>query len=86
MSRIRLEAGHKVQLPVYYLPLQLVNKHTALVIFSNDTLGEFIYYLEGVPQRPETFRVNVDEDFLDTEKCRLIKTQSKFDCKCDMIE
>jgi hypothetical protein len=75
-TRIKLDSNHKTSIVVNYLPIQMLSKHTALIIFSNDAIGEFIYYLEGTPLRPDTFKVTVDEQFLDTDKCRFIKTQS----------
>jgi hypothetical protein len=73
-----LNARAKSPLSLTYLPLQLI-KHTAVIIFANDKVGEFIYYLEGTALLPEPFKVIVDESALDSNRCKLIKSNSKFE-------
>lgn len=71
-----LEAKAKTQISVNYLPLQLI-KHSAIIIFSNDKLGEFLYYLDGAACQPEPCKVSVDENSLDSSKIKLIKSNRK---------
>ena len=75
VTSIKLDARAKTPLPLTYLPLQLM-KHTAVIIFTNEKVGEFIYYLEGTALLPEPFKVIVDEANMDVTRCKLIKTSS----------
>lgn len=52
-------------------------KHTAVIIFTNEKVGEFLYYLEGTALLPEPFKVIVDEAKMDVARCKLIKANSK---------
>jgi hypothetical protein len=69
---INLAAKSKTELVINYLPLQYI-KHSAILIFTNEKLGEFLYYLEGVPNLPDPTRTLVDESTLDTTRIKYIK-------------
>ena len=69
---IKLAAKSKSEIVVNYLPLQYI-KHSAIIIFTNEKLGEFLYYLEGVPNLPDPTRTLVDESALDTTRIKYIK-------------
>ena len=55
-------------------------KHSAVILFTNDKLGEFLYHLEGTPISPDPKKVQVDETTLDPNKIKYIKS-SRFDDK-----
>lgn len=76
---IYLEAKGKAVITVSYLPLQSV-KHGAVLLFTNEKLGEFVYHLEGTAAQPEPIKVQVDEGALDPNKIKYIKS-SRFDDK-----
>ena len=80
IKSIKIDARAKTPLALTYLPLQLM-KHTAVLIFSNENIGEFIYYLEGTALLPEPFKVIVDEAAIDIAHCKFIKSTSKFKFK-----
>ena len=71
-----LEAKGSAKIPLNYLPLQLV-KHSAILMFQNERVGEFLYYLDGTPTLPEPCKVLVDETFLDTSHIKYIKSNRK---------
>ena len=68
-----LEAKGSAKIPLNYLPLQLV-KHSAILMFQSERVGEFLYYLDGTPTLPEPCKVLVDETFLDTSHVKYIKS------------
>lgn len=72
-SSLDLNAHGACQLKINYLPLQFM-KRTAVLVLSNEKIGEFIYYLEGNVTQPDPFKVIVDEKRLDSDKCKLIKS------------
>jgi hypothetical protein len=59
-----------------YLPLQLL-KHNAIVLLSNEKLGEFLYTLEAQAVLPEPCKIGIDESSLDPARIKLIKSNSK---------
>ncbi len=71
-----LEPKSKKKILINYLPLQLF-KHTAIILFTNDKLGEFLYNLEGTSLMPEKSKIIIDEQSLDTSKIKLIKLNRK---------
>jgi hypothetical protein len=76
IKTIRLGPKSKAQLIVNYLPLQLI-KQSAVIVFSNENIGEFLYYLEGTPSMPGPTKVGVDEQFFDSARVKHIKSNSK---------
>ena len=76
ISSIYFDSRGKQKLKISYLPLQLV-KHTGIILFTNETLGEFLYNLEGVAYMPEKSKIIVDESSLDS-RVKLIKTNRIF--------
>lgn len=70
-STIYFEPRGKQKIIISYLPLQFV-KHTAIVLFTNESMGEFLYNLEGVVSLPTKSKVRVDEPSLDS-RVKLIK-------------
>jgi hypothetical protein len=70
---IYLEAKGKAQISISYLPLQFV-KHSAVILFTNEKLGEFLYHLEGSAKQPEATKILVDENALDPNKIKFIKS------------
>jgi hypothetical protein len=75
ISTVQFDSRGKQKLKISYLPLQLV-KHSAIILFTNETLGEFLYNLEGVVSMPEKSKIIVDESNLDS-RVKLIKTNRK---------
>jgi hypothetical protein len=73
---IYLEARGKAQLIVHYLPLQFM-KHAAVVVFTNDRVGDFLYHLEGMPTTPAPIRCAVDESSLDHARIKLVNSARK---------
>ena len=67
----------KSQISISYLPLQLV-KHSAVIMFTNEKLGEFVYYLEGSAKQPDATKIQVDENVLDPNKIKYIKSSRNF--------
>ncbi|CAF0834043.1 unnamed protein product [Brachionus calyciflorus] len=76
-EKIFLNARKTAKFDINYLPLQMI-KHSAILLFSNEKMGEFLYYLEGVASLPEPTRVLVDEKSLDSARIKYIKS-SKFE-------
>lgn len=70
---IKLSPKGKSHLEVNYLPLQMI-KHSAILLFSNEKMGEFLYYLEGNAALPEPSRALVDEKNLDATKVKYLKS------------
>lgn len=73
---IYLEPKVKKQIVVSYLPLQFI-QHTGLILFSNETNGEFIYHLEGNSQLPEPSKTYIDEKSLDSDRVKIIRSTRK---------
>jgi hypothetical protein len=73
---ISLSARGKGKISINYLPLQLV-KQGGVIVFTNESIGEFVYYLEGTAKSPELYKVTVDESAIDLNKIKLIKSTSK---------
>lgn len=73
---IKLNANGKCSFEVNYLPLQMI-KHSAIILFSNEKMGEFLYYLEGNASLPKPNRTLVDEKNLDASKVKYIKSNRK---------
>lgn len=71
-----LEPKQKIKILVTYLPLQLI-KHSAVLIFSDEKVGDLVYYLEGSTGTPEPSKVRVDESSLDQAKIKLIKSNRR---------
>ena len=76
ISTVQFDSRGKQKLKISYLPLQLV-KHTGIILFTNETLGEFLYNLQGVASMPEKSKIIVDESSLDS-RVKLIKTNRIF--------
>ena len=74
---LSLAPHQKVKVAVTYLPLQLI-KHSAVLIFSNEKVGDLVYYLEGSAGTPDASKVRVEESSLDPTKIKLIKSNRKF--------
>ena len=72
-EKIYLAANGKGQIVLTYLPLQLI-KHSGVLIFQSDKVGEFIYYLEGAPTLPEPCKIFFDESSLDSARIKFIKS------------
>jgi hypothetical protein len=75
-----LGANGTSQIKINYLPLQFI-KRTAVLVLTNEKIGEFIYYLDGNVTQPDPFKVVVDEKSLDHDKCKLIKSTRTGDHK-----
>lgn len=73
---IKLSANGKSSFEVNYLPLQMI-KHSAIILFSNEKMGEFLYYLEGNATLPEPNRTLVDEKNLDANKVKFLKSNRR---------
>lgn len=69
---IYLGAKSKLEIVINYLPLQYI-KHSAIILFSNEKIGEFLYYLEGLPSLPNPSRALVDESSLNSARIKYIK-------------
>ncbi len=71
---IYLDGKGKAQIFITYLPLQYV-KHSAVILFTNEKLGEFVYHLEGSAKQPDATKIQVDENVLDPNKIKYIKSR-----------
>lgn len=73
---IYLEPKVKKQISVSYLPLQFIRQN-GLILFSNESIGEFIYHLEGNSLLPEPSKTYIDEKSLDTDRVKIIRSNRK---------